>query len=288
MSLDETIESYREYLLTLPEHRRQFEQRLQDHPPAARAEAAIFAFLRAEGCEPVLNEDPATGGADFCCGQPKPFVVEVTSIEDVVMAARAGTDADLPANGEGAYLDMEQVLNLVRTTVSNKAAQLANYPVPRLLAICSEYWGASMFFGPGGAAEIMYGGSIINVPVAADGVGAPAQLATELQEAPFFRIKKGVAEACRQSISALLLVHLDQNACHVVGLLHPAATIPFPISNLPTIPFGKVAWPTKTLQVEWMLGAPQQARFNHERVTLTNEELREGVQTSQNQCPPAH
>jgi len=91
MTLNRTIESYREYLLTLPDHRRRFEQRLNDHPPAARAEAAIFAYLRDEGCNPLLNEDITTGGADFCCQEPERFVVEVTSLEDQVMAARAGT-----------------------------------------------------------------------------------------------------------------------------------------------------------------------------------------------------
>jgi len=181
---------------------------------------------------------------------------------------------------------MEEVLNLVRTTVSNKAAQLANYPVPRVLAICSEYWGASMFFGPGGATEIMYGGSIISVPVASEGPAGPTQMTTKLQEAPFFRIKNGLAEASRQTISALLLVHLDPNACHIVGLLHPAPTIPFPTSNLPTVPFGRVDWPTTKLTLEWTIAAPQQAKFPHESVRLTEVELRHGVQTTQNQCPP--
>lgn len=129
--------------------------------------------------------------------------------------------------------------------------------------------------------------TIITVPVAREGAGEAAQMTTKIQEAPFFRIKNGVAEACRQSISALLLVHLDENACHIVGLLHPAAAIPFPISNLPTIPFGKVRWPTKILKVEWTIAAPQQAKFSHERISLTNEELTGGVQTTQNQCPPA-
>jgi hypothetical protein len=285
--LDETIDSYRKYLLTLRAHRKRFEQRLKEHAPAARAEVAIFALLRDEGCDPLLNENISTGGADFCCRQPAPFVVEVTSIEDVVMADRAGTDVDLPADGEGIFADMENVLNLVRTTVSNKAAQLADYPVPRVLVICSEYWGASMFFGPGGAAEIMYGGSIISVPVTIDGPSGPTQVTTKLREAPFFRIKNDVAEACRQSISALLLVHLDANACHVIGLLHPAATIPFPISNLPSVPFGRVDWPTKVLTLEWTLAEPEQAKFPHEAVALTEDELRGGVQTSQNQCPPA-
>jgi hypothetical protein len=285
MTLNTTIDSYREYLLTLPEHRKRFDQRLKEHPPAARAEAAIFAFLRAEGCDPVINEDITTGGADFCCRHPQPFVVEVTSLEDVVMAARAGTSADLPANGEISALDMEEVLNLVRTTVSNKAAQLANHPVPRLLAICSEYWGTSAFFGPGGAAEIMYGGSIISVNFDTTTMTAgPTQVKTELREAPFFRIKNGNVESCRRSVSALLLVHLGPDACHVVGLLHPDAAIPFPIENLPTVAFGQVKWPTNVLKVEWVMAAPPQARFPHEKITFTAEELRNGVSTSKGNC----
>lgn len=278
--LDDIVNSYLEYLLTLPAHRERFEQRLASHPPGARAEAAIFAFLRAEGCDPMLNEDPGTGGADFCCRAPDQFVVEVTSLEDVTMANRAGIEQDLPANGEGGALDMEEVLNLVRTTVSGKASQLADYPVPRVLVICSEHWGTSMFFGPGGAAEIMYGGSSITTPFTQDGPSGPTQITTELRDAPFFRIKGGVAETCRRSVSALLLVHLDTTACHIVGLLHPDPAITFPIENLPTIPFGRVAWPVNELRIEWLVAGPEQARFPHEHIGLSMEELREGVQTS--------
>lgn len=280
--MEDTLRSYEEYLLMLPAHGARFAQRLRDHPPGARAEAAVFAFLRAEGCEPLINEDVATGGADFCCGKPSPFVVEVTSLEDATMAARAGIDEELPEDGEGGALDMDEVLNLIRTTVSSKAAQLANYPVPRVLAICSEHWGASMFFGPAGAAEIMYGGSAITTPFSKEGPSGPTQLTTALREAPFFRIKNGVIESCRRSISALLLIHLDSSACHVVGLLHPDPAIPFPIATLPEIPFGRVEWPNTYLEVEWVLGAPRQAAFPHERITPTEEELRSGIATALN------
>jgi hypothetical protein len=278
--LDDVVTSYLDYLLTLPEHRRRFVQRLEDHPPGARAEASMFAFFRAEGCEPLLSEDTGTGGADFCCQRPERFVVEVTSLEDVTLANRAGIQQDVPANGEGGALDMEEVLNLIRTTVSGKAAQLADYPVPRVLAICSEHWGTSMFFGPGGAEEIMYGGSNIAIPFTNEGAAGPAQITTDLREAPFFRIKGGEVEACRRSISALLLVHLDPTACHVVGLLHPDPAITFPIQTLPEVPFGRVAWPAKELHVEWLLAAPRQARFSHEEIALSGAELRDGVQTS--------
>ncbi len=198
----------------------------------------------------------------------------------MTLANRAGIQQDVPANGEGGALDMEEVLNLIRTTVSGKAAQLADYPVPRVLAICSEHWGTSMFFGPGGAEEIMYGGSIISTPFTTEGPAGPAQITTDLREAPFFRIKDGEAESCRRSVSALLLVHLDPTACHVVGLLHPDPVIKFPIENLSTIPFGRVGWPARELRVEWLLAAPQQARFSHEEITLSGGEVREGVQTS--------
>jgi len=180
---------------------------------------------------------------------------------------------------------MQEVLNLVRTTISNKAAQLANYPVPRVLAICSEYWGTSTFFGPEGAAEIMYGGTNITVPInTGEGTARPPELTTKLQDAPFIRIKGGNPEVCRQSISAVLLVHLDDNACHILGLLHPDPAILFPISNLPSIPFARVAWPARILKVEWIIGEPEQAKFPHERVRLTMEELHDGVQTSKKQC----
>jgi hypothetical protein len=284
MMMTEIVQSYLDYLLTLPEHRERFAQRLASHPPGARAEAAIFAFLRAEGCEPILNEDTATGGADYCCLKPHPFVVEVTSLEDEVLAENAGTEAALPANGEGSALDMPAVLNLVRTTVSKKAPQLANYSVPRVLAICSEYWGTSMFFGPGGASEIMYGGGNITMPISTQGEVGAANMTTDLGEAPFFRIKNGVPETCRKSISALLLVHLDESACHIVGLLHPNPAIQFPIENLPSVPFGRVAWPATTLEIEWMIGAPQQASFPHEGVTLTESELQNGVSVASTKC----
>ena len=283
--LDDVVKSYLDYLLTLPEHRKQFVQRLKSHPPGARAEAAMFAFLRAEGCDPILNEDPGEGGADFCCRQPDRFVVEVTSLEDIVLAENAGTSVELPGDGEGAALDMVAVLKLVRTTASRKAPQLANYPVPRMLAICSQYWGTSMFFGPGGASELMYGGSAIKVPVSGNGPAGSAELTTDLGEALFLRFNKdGSVEACRKSISALLLVHLDETACHIVGLLHPEPAIPFPITHLPTIPFGAVNWPGTTLEIEWKMGGATQATFPHEEIKLTAKDLHDGVPLSKGKC----
>lgn len=151
--LDVVVQSYETYLLTLPTHRERFQQRVRDHPSGARAEAAVFVLLRAEGCEPLIQEDTGTGGADFCCTQPSPFIVEVTSLDDSTIADRAGIDQDPPDNGEGGGVELQDVLNLIRTTASNKASQLANYPVPRVLAICAEHWGMSMFFGPSSAKE---------------------------------------------------------------------------------------------------------------------------------------
>ncbi len=68
--LDEIVTSYLDSLLTLTEHRARFAQRLLDPPPGARAEAAMFAFLRAEGCEPLLCEDTGTAALTFAANSP--------------------------------------------------------------------------------------------------------------------------------------------------------------------------------------------------------------------------
>jgi len=109
-------------------------------------------------------------------------------------------------------------------------------------------------------------------------------LTTDLGEALFLRFKNGVVEPCRQSISALLLVHLDETACHIVGLLHPEPAIPFPITHLPTIPFGALNWPGATLEIEWKMGGAKQATFAHEEIKLTVEDLHDGVSVSKGKC----
>jgi hypothetical protein len=285
--LEQLLKSYEEYLLTLPLHLKRFRQRLRERPAAARAEAAVFGFLRAAGCEPLINEDPGTGGADFCCQKPMPFVVEVTSLDDSTLAGRAAMPMDIPDNGSGSYVDLPNVLNLIRTTISNKAQQLADYPCPRLLVICSEHWGTSVFFCQGGIKELLVGGSSISIPVGPEGATEPSRMTTELKDAVFLRIKDGVVEPCRRSISAILFIHLEPTACHALGALHPEPAIPFSIETFPKIPFARLRWPATEIRIEWLIVHASQARFAHQAINFTTQELREGVKVAPSGCVDA-
>src|SRR5579863_5582720 len=88
-TVDQVVEYYYRYLARnrdLAVHFDQFKKRLKADPQAATAEAIVFSHLRAQNLHPELFEDPTSGGPDFRCLAPAPFLVEVTSLDSAVFA----------------------------------------------------------------------------------------------------------------------------------------------------------------------------------------------------------
>lgn len=273
-SVTDIVSGYLDFLLLKSrDHERRFRQLVHAQPQAARAEAAVFSFLRQQRLRPVVAEVVGEGGVDFLCGpgSPENFVVEVTSLDDEALAKKSGW-LDVIEDGVGSF---RLVTNVLRRKASGKTPQLAGYPMPRVLAFVSSHVGSDAFVGTIAAQSLMTGDIKISVPLG--GTAEPKEV-TDFSDSVFIRFdKKGHVVACRHSISAILLVALFDSAMKLVGMLHPEPRFAFEIPTFPEVPFLRAkAWPILEgkIETEWIIAHPQSALFHHFPIAITNEELK--------------
>jgi hypothetical protein len=164
---------------------------------------------------------------------------------------------------------------MLRTKASSKAHQVADYPIPRVLAITSEHIGADFLMGPYGAETLLTSDTEIEVPVG-EPIGK-SSIVTELKNSVFFRSKNGAVESCKRSISAILLIDINPDKAMIVGILHPDPIHEFNINHLPDVPFLRVKkWPLENnkIEIEWVIQRPKPAGFYHKEVKFRDDELR--------------
>ena len=236
-TVDQVVEYYYRYLARnrdLAVHFDQFKKRLKADPQAATAEAIVFSHLRAQNLHPELFVDPTSGGPDFRCFAPVPFLVEVTSLDSAVVAKRSRLPATITGPGAGAF---GMITDQLLSEAKNKAPQLGRHALPGVLAIVSDHAFSGILLDRLAAEYLMTSAPQFNVPLG----GGPHYMTTDLKHAVFYR-PLGVLDAsgtpiiaaCRQSIAAIILIAIDRRQ---VGLLHPEAAFPFSPGWLPKIPF---------------------------------------------------
>jgi hypothetical protein len=275
---DEVTQAYALFLeVCHPEHLKRFQDRLKADPEAARAEAAVFSWLRTSRLAPAINEHPSRGGADFLClpGEKDSFLLEVTSLRKDAIASKSGWPDDLD-EGAAAF---SMVTPQISRTIQHKVPQLAGGPqdVARVLAICLSHSGASALLGTMAAERVVTSTPVITTPLAADGTASEApRLVTNLKQSAFFCIKNGVIVPVRERISAILLIGIWDRQLEIVGMLHPAPTTPFAYRLLGDVPFLRVEWPIRGSEIdtEWIIGHPRPLAHYHSTVTLTDKELK--------------
>jgi len=234
----------------------------------------MFSLLRNIVDKIALAEDVSTGGVNFLCiSDQSQFVIEVTCLEAEAVATQSVWPNKIAEDGTAGWFRM--ITHMLRTKISSKTAQLSGYDMPRLLAIMSQHIAADILLGPHGAEALLTSDTKIEVPIGKpiDKVG----IATDLKDSVFFRFKNGFIEACKQSISAILLVSIFADKSLVVGVLHPDPQYQFPITLLPSVPFLRLKeWPpeTNSLETEWVIHKPRPGVFFHQRVVIRDEELR--------------
>ncbi|MBM3262107.1 MAG: hypothetical protein FJY97_01550 [candidate division Zixibacteria bacterium] len=262
-SLDEVIESYKRYLKKqYPIHHQAFCNREQANPESARAEAAVFAMLRMERIDVSIFEKPSSGGADFLCTSlDGSFLVEVSSLTKESVTEQPGL-SHVPAESCSSF---GFLTHMIRTRASKKAPQLSTVQMPRLLAVTTEHeWGAALL-GTLAAEATLVGN--LKIGFTQNSSDPELKSMTELEEAAFFRFThEGTVEACRQSISGLLLIHILADECMVLGILHPEPRFKFAIQHLSQIPFLRVCcWPPVQgrIEIEWVIGHPQPISVMH-------------------------
>jgi hypothetical protein len=279
VDLNELVESYVTWMeVKVPGHRQAFVRRLKHEPEAAHAEAVMFSILRAAALNPTPGEDVSTGGyrlpvqADrsptFCrrsYGDP-----HRDRLEDIGTATR-GTR-------KSGFRGFSQITRGLLNEAINKADQLANYPMARVLVIATEHPDASLLMGAHSATELLAGTTAISVRVGDIAVGE-TQIVATLRNSVFFRLTQDgtQVEPARQSISAILLVTIGRGGASMIGLLHPAAAHAFDHTCLPKVHFVRLTdWPItdNKLRMEWMGPAPDPTSIYHSRIQFTDEELR--------------
>jgi hypothetical protein len=273
-----TVESYKDFLsVKYPSHYRLFCNRLNSKPESARAEAVTFSLLWSQFGDVTIAEDVVTGGADFLCvTESGKIIVEVTCVEGEAVAAQSRWPNGVAEDGSGGSFGM--ITHMLRTKASEKASQLSDYEMPRVLAITCEHIGADVLLGPLGAEMFLTSETKIAVPIATgEPIDDKIHLTTDLQDSVFFRFENGVVEPCRRSISAILLVSIFADKCLAVGILHPQPQHVFPIRLLPSVPFLRMKkWPPEnhSIETEWVIHNPTPTTFYHQEVTFRDKELR--------------
>lgn len=273
-TIKEIVDSYRLFMeVKYPSHLGHFDARRCSERESADAEAVVFALLRDHRIEVAIGEDVSTGGADFLCKSGDcEFLTEVTCVTSASLARVSGLENRIPENGECTSFALATVL--FRRKVNKKAPQLAGIRLPRLLVCVGFHVMNAALIGKVAAENLLTGDCSIQVSVP----GGATSIATDLKNAGFIRPSRdGSVEACRRSISAVLLIQAHGDCCDIYGVLHPDPAVPFPIATFPKAPFVRLTqWPPHDmrLELEWMIHDPQPWRTYHGPVVLRDDELR--------------
>lgn len=277
--IDGMLNSYSEYLHhDHPQNAKRFGETRASDREAAVAEAVVFGILQQFNVDPQINDDVKTGGADFiCCPSRGPlakrlpgdrFVVEATSLSPDAVTRRSKLPNAPPheIGGRAVGLLMRSICNKAKS----KATQLGGYPTPRVLAIASSHARIAVLFDDATAEWALEPPSYWT-----EEIGGSTEDGTEyndLETSVFMKPgPNGTIVACRQSISAILLVAVHGNQSEVWGILHPEPAFPLNIGFLPDVPFVRIArWPVVDgkLSTEWVGASPSGRSVCHFPVQL--------------------
>jgi hypothetical protein len=278
--IEGVIDSFAGYLLVKdrPTHDR-FQRMREVDREAALAEAMVFRILQHFKCQPELHDHESTGGADFLCRpkrgifKPHPadeFVVEATSLNPDAVTERSGIADEVPEGISGGAFAL--VTRNIVAKAKAKATQLADYPMPRMLAIASSHSGSSALFNSATAQW-----ALVSEPYWKGGDSAQyVKLDTSLF------IKPGPDDtivACRQSISAVMLISVHGNRCEMWGVLNPEPAYPFSIGIFSKVPFVRIApWPIVDGRIftEWVTTDPSGYSVQHAKARIPKELLTDG------------
>ena len=252
------VDNYKNFLVNeYPKRSKPFCDLLASQPASARTEAITFHYFKDNIDKIQVEEDPGKGGVDFrCITRKSEFVVEVTHLEDESVSQASGLGNEIPEHGT--VRSYCRITHLLRKAASGKAEQMSGYCCPRILVMTSEHVYANDLLSSKIAAEsLLTSDTSISIPHPLANPEPGIGLETCLENSVFFRPnnQNDDFEACRRSISAILLCSIYENAMEIVGILHPDPVHKFPIKFLPTIPFVKLKnWPPRDNKIgtEWV------------------------------------
>ena len=257
--IDDIVDNYENFLDNeYPAHiKKRFCNRLASHPAGARAEVITFHFFRSNVDDVRIEEASGVGGADFRCSRKESeFIAEVTSLDAESVARKSGIENRIPENCS--VRSFQWITQKIEATASKKTSQLSGYSCPRILVMTSEHCDAQDLISSKIPAEFLLTGETqIPIPHPFANPEPGLHLETHLQGSVFLQAneEEEKIEPCRQSISAILLCSVFENAMKVIGILHPDPVHKFPIKFLPSIPFVRLKkWPPENNKIgtEWV------------------------------------
>ena len=286
-NIEGVLDSYSGYLHSgHPKNANRFDLARKLDREGAIAEAITFAMLQTMDLQPEIHEQVGIGGADFiCCGSRGPlfkrspedrFVVEATSLSPDAVSNRSNIPNEVPEGIGGCAFGL--LTQNICNKAKDKAPQLEGYAMPRVLAIASSHFGIAMLFDRGPAEWALVSDPHFRHEIGSK-VADPSQY-TDLDRSVFIKPgPEGSIIACRQSISAILLIAVYGNHSEVYGILHPEPAYPLNINLLSGLPFVRIGkWPITNgrITTEWVIGNPNGLNVRHFPARLATVR-REGV-----------
>jgi hypothetical protein len=175
----------------------------------------------------------------------------------------------------GSAVGFSQITSKLMSETGNKAPQLSGHEMPRLLVIATEHEGADLLMGSHAAEEMLTGSTLFRVRVG--DVEAKPEIVASLKNSVFFRETKngGKVEPARQSISAILLMHIRSEGAYVIGVLHPVPVVKFDPAISDRIHFVRLRqWPIESrFGIEWIGPAPSATQYPHIPKGLTGADV---------------
>jgi hypothetical protein len=252
VSIQEVVDSFINLLQKAsPDNLIKFKNLLSSNPESAHSEALVFALLYNPNLCPEIWEDPSEGGVDFLC-LPKryeDFVVEATSLSSDSIAEQSGMPNTYEASGGSFKL----ITDILKRTIGNKTPQMAGYPTPRLLIITSEHKYSHILLGTHSAENIIHSDTMIQVPIG--DLNGKEIISTDLKNSAFIRPENGTIVSCRKSVSAILLIAINEKYSSIVGILPLEPAKAFNISCFPGIPFLSLKFMPSAggeIQLQWV------------------------------------
>ncbi len=243
---------------------KKFNQLDKNNPEAAASKALVFNWLYGYAQNPVLNDDPSTGGLDFICS-PTPhykYLVEVTCLGNQAFIKNTGCHMR-PGQMMTLRLPSDQLFN----KVTRKAGQSKRHDLPTVLVITSLSEGSRLILNEDQALDILFSNLAVSVPEHAD--TDQHVFSTDLKRSIFVEQDKDDPSKIisrRQTISAALLIPVEGAGINIFGGLHPDPIHVFDMNYLANIPFVCIKnWPIENgeLHTEWANSTLDDNFFDH-------------------------
>ena len=261
MSVTDLLASHVRWLkTTAPKLVTPFSSQTRSHREAAILEAAARWFLDEHlgyDVTPIPPTD-ARRMPDFECrtglSSGLSLVVECTHMDKDSVAETTGIPHSTPSwSGMLGFLTSR-----LQSEAKCKAAQLGDHPCARVLVIGTDHDAGFLMVDADAARRMIVGDFRTKVSMGGDSFRAEAL--TDATESLFLSLTDGQLTPARRSISAVLLVEMNQGGISIIGALHPDPAVPLDPDLLPGIPLCHLrCWPPRDgeFEVEFVVGRPR-------------------------------